>query len=160
MQICFFIGHRDAPENLYGQILAEAENCIRVYGDMEFIVGRYGHFDTMAARAVITLKEKYPGIRLIQLVPDLPPKPLLPGFDGSVYPLGAERVPKRAAIIRANQYIAKKSSVLIAYAVYPASNAWNLVESIQHRINSGELICIRLSQAYNHCRIDNPEVNY
>ena len=51
MSICFFIGHRDTPADVYSQIVAEVERPI-LCGVTEFVVGHYGAFDRMAARAV------------------------------------------------------------------------------------------------------------
>ena len=44
-----------------------------------------------------------------------------------------ERVPKRAAIVRANRYMADHCDFLIAYAWHPASNARELVDYAQAR---------------------------
>ena len=64
MTTCFFIGHRDAPEEVR-PLLAEAiERHIAEYGVKEFVVGHYGAFDRMAAHAVRNAKERHPDIRL------------------------------------------------------------------------------------------------
>ena len=55
------------------------------------------------------------------------------GFDGLIYPDGMEKVPRKAAIIRANRYAVDHCDYLIAYAWHPASNARNLVEYAQRR---------------------------
>ena len=145
MKRCFFIGHRDAPGELYPRVLAAVGAYIRANGEVEFLVGRYGRFDAMATRAVIARKQENPAVRLTQLVPYLPAKPLLPGFDGALIPPGLEFVPRRAAIVYANQYAARTCDALIAYAKHPASNAWNLLAYVQPRIQRGELTLIRLT---------------
>ena len=53
------------------------------------------------------------------------------GFDGTFYPPGMERAPKRAAIVRANRYMADHCDFLIAYAWHTASNARELVDYAQ-----------------------------
>ena len=101
------------------------------HGVTEFLVGQYGAFDRMAAKAVIQLKEKYPDVVLTLLLAYHPgeKKVKLPeGFDGSLYPEGQETVPRRLAIVRANQYAVKHSGYLIAYAWQPGSNARKVVE--------------------------------
>ena len=66
---CFFIGHREAPDNVL-PILQEAVNKhIEEYGVTEFIVGHYGNFDHLAAKAVIAAKRLHPGITLSLLIP-------------------------------------------------------------------------------------------
>lgn len=145
MNICFMMGHRDAPDALYSQILAAAEDYVEKHGDTEFIIGRYGHFDSMAARAIIALKKTHPGIILTQLDPYLPPKPLPTGFDRSVSPPTAECCPKKFAIIKANQYMVKNCDALIIYSVRPASNTRNILEFAQRREKLGnfKLIILR-----------------
>ena len=49
---CFFIGHRDAPDSLASELDALVERHITEYGVGEFVVGRYGGFDALAASAV------------------------------------------------------------------------------------------------------------
>ena len=135
---CFFIGHRDAPSDLYPSILSAVEEHIVQYGVTEFLVGQYGAFDRMAAKAVIQLKEKYPDVVLTLLLAYHPgeKKVELPeGFDGSLYPEGQETVPKRLAIVRANQYAVKHSEYLIAYAWQPGSNAKKVAESAKSNVH-------------------------
>ena len=144
---CFFIGHRDAPSDLYPSILSAVEEHIVQYGVTEFLVGQYGAFDRMAAKAVIRLKEKYPGVALTLLLAYHPgeKKVELPeGFDGSLYPEGQETVPKRLAIVRANQYAVKHSGYLIAYAWQPGSNARKVVEG------AGKMVHKTLINDYSH----------
>ena len=133
---CFFIGHREAPDSLLPAIAAEVERHIIEYGVKDFIVGKYGRFDTLAAKCVKAAKKRHPEVTLALLLPYHPhdrPTPTPPGFDSTFYPPGMETVPKRAAIIRANRYMVDHSGYLIAYAWHPASNARDLVEYAQKR---------------------------
>ena len=68
MNTCFFIGHRDTPAEVYSQIVSEVERLI-LCGVTEFVVGHYGAFDRMAARAVREVKRQHPEIRLLLLLP-------------------------------------------------------------------------------------------
>lgn len=128
---CFFIGHRDAPEAIYPQLLAEVERHIAELGVTEFIVGHYGGFDRLAARAVISAKQRHSNISLLLLLPYHPaeqPIEIPAGFDNTYYPPGMEKVPRRLAIVRANRYVVGHVDYLIAYAWHPASNAQELVK--------------------------------
>ena len=117
--------------------LTEAiEQHIEEYGVTEFIVGNYGGFDHMAAKAVISAKERHPGIILSMLIPYHPaerPIELPQGFDNTFYPPGMENVPRKLAIVHANHYMVDHSDYLIAYAWHPASNARDLVEYAKKR---------------------------
>ncbi len=139
---CFFIGHRDASDSLFPILAAEVERHISEYGATDFVVGRYGRFDSMAAQCVKAAKKRHPEVTLTLLLPYHPyDRPILtpPGFDGTFYPPGMEMVPKRAAIVRANRYMVDHSNYLIAYAWHPASNARDLVEYAQQRQKKGHL---------------------
>lgn len=139
MANCFFIGHRDTKDNLLPELIAEIERHIAVYGVTEFIVGRYGSFDALASKAVKTVKERHPEVLLTCLLPYHPgerPIKLPDYFDGSFYP-PLQGVPRRFAIVRANQYMVDHSDFLIAYAWHPASNSRELVEYARKREQRG-----------------------
>lgn len=137
---CFFIGHREAPVGLMPELVSLVERHILEYGVEEFTVGRYGHFDHMAADAVLEAKKRHPGVRLVYLRPYHPAERNIEtpkGFDGSFYPFTTERVPRQFAIIRANRYMVDHSNYLIAYAWHAASNARELLEYAQRREQRG-----------------------
>lgn len=115
---CFFIGHRYADERIYEKLLAAVDTHISAYGVTDFLVGHYGDFDRMAARAVAEARRAHPGISLTMLLPYYPEDHVIsvpPIFDGTFYPPGMEFCPKRYAIVRANQYAIEHSDYLIAY---------------------------------------------
>ena len=90
---CFFIGHRETPEEIYPVLCAAVEEHIVRYGVTEFIVGRYGCFDGLAAKAVKTAKQTHPEVELTLLLPYHPaerPIPVPDGFDSTYYPPGME----------------------------------------------------------------------
>ena len=146
MSSCFFIGHREASGELFPTLKKIVEKHICEYGVTEFIVGRYGNFDHLAAKAVISLKQQYPQITLSLLIPYHPaerPIETPPGFDNTYYPPGMEKVPRRLAIVRANRFMVDHVDYLIAYAWHPASNARDLVEYARNRQSKGK-ICITM----------------
>lgn len=65
----FFIGHREASEKMYPELKAAVEQHITEYGVTEFIVGHYGGFDRLAARAVVEAKKIHPEVTLTLLLP-------------------------------------------------------------------------------------------
>ena len=135
MKTCFFIGHRDAPESIYDRLLAAVERHITEYGVMDFVVGRYGNFDHLVARAVIEAKQHHSGVALTLLVPYYRTKaePLPAGFDGSLFLDGLETVPKRAAILRANQYMIHHCDYMIVYDAGRIGNTRKLVTEAGNR---------------------------
>ena len=120
MKTCFLIGHRDAPFMIREKLEKAIETAITDYGVTEFVVGQYGAFDKMATSCLAEVKKTHPEIRLVLLLPYHPSERavVLPaGFDGNFYPPGMEAVPRRLAIVRANEYMAKHCDLLIGYAV-------------------------------------------
>lgn len=50
MNSCFFIGHREASEDILPELTEAVKRHTADYGVTEFIVGSYGGFDRMAAK--------------------------------------------------------------------------------------------------------------
>lgn len=156
---CFFIGHREAPNDLL-PILQEAVNKhIEEYGVTEFIIGHYGDFDRLAAKAVISAKQYHPKVTLSLLIPYHPaerPVKAPKGFDNTFYPPDMEKVPRRLAIVRANRYMVDHVDYLIAYAWHPASNARELVEYAERKTEKGAVTVTNIAPQY--CDRLNPGV--
>ncbi len=147
---CFFIGHREASEEIYPALYAAVEQHILEYGVTEFIVGHYGRFDRLAASAVKEAKHFYPEVKLTLLLPYHPAeRPILTpdGFDETFYPPGLESVPRKVAIVRANRYVVDYVDYLIAYVWHPASNARDLVEYAQKRQHNSSIQITLLTHA-------------
>lgn len=149
---CFFIGHREVDSTLFPTLFAEVERHIIEYGVTYFVVGGYGGFDSLAAHAVKEAKKHHPEVVLTRLLPYHPserPTPTPDGFDSTYYPFGMERVPRKAAIIRANRIMVEQSDYLIAYAWHPASNARDLVEYAWRREKRGLIHVVNLAHRGN-----------
>ena len=118
MATCFFIGHHDAPASVRPLLDESVERHISEYGVTSFTVGRYGNFDRMASEAVKAAKKRHRWVTLSLLLPYHPydqPIETPDGYDSTFYPPGMETVPKRVAIVRANQYMIQNTDYLIAY---------------------------------------------
>ena len=125
---CFFIGHGHTGQEVY-PLLAGAVERLILDGVEEFLVGRYGQFDAMAARAVRTAKERHASVTLLLLEPYYRP----------------EAAPKRAAIARANRAAVDGSTHLIAYVKYPG-RARDVLEYALRRERRGLIRVFNLAQ--------------
>ncbi|MBD5101810.1 MAG: hypothetical protein HDT27_03775 [Subdoligranulum sp.] len=146
MGSCFFIGNHDAPPEMERKLRAVVEQHITAYGVVRFVVGHYGAYDAMAARAVAEAKKSHPDISLTILLPYYPAAPdTLPqvAFDDTLYPSEMESVPKRLAITRANRYVIDRCDYLIAY-VHTPGNARKFLEYAQRRERRGLLTITEL----------------
>lgn len=154
MKSCFFIGHREAPSTIFPSLAEAVEHHIADFDVTEFIVGNYGAFDRMAARALAEAKVRHLEISVMLLTPYHPAQRHVeapPGFDGIFYPPGMETVPYRLCVVRANRYMAEHVDYLIAYVWHPASNAQKMLEyALKKKVavmNLGDLHSDRLSPA-------------
>lgn len=65
--ICAFFGHRNIPDDLEPRLCELVVRAVTEYGITEFRDGCYGEFDALAAQVVISLKARYPQLRLVQV---------------------------------------------------------------------------------------------
>lgn len=56
------MGHSDAPNELLPALSAEIERHITEYDVKEFLVGHYGSFDSLAAKALADAKKRHPKV--------------------------------------------------------------------------------------------------
>lgn len=142
MKRCFFLGHQDAPESSGADLTRVLEILIKESRVEEFIVGNYGRFDILVQNMLVQMKEKYPHITLTLLLPYHPAVKVvsLPkGFNQTFYPDNMEKVPKRYAIVKANQYMVNYCDYLVAYLRYPGTNTAKLVEFAKKKESRGEI---------------------
>ena len=121
-KLCFLFGHGDTPVTVLPLLREAIAAHYHQYGIRCFVVGHYGGFDRLAAAALAQQKQLLPDIRLQLLLPYHPaerPVALPEGFDGSLYPDGMERVPRRVAVSRANRMLVDLADSLICYARFP-----------------------------------------
>ena len=143
MKSCFFIVHREASSELLPILTQVVEKHISEYGVTEFIVGGYGGFDHLAAKAVISLKQQYPQITLSLLIPYHPaerPIETPPGFDNTYYPPGMEKVPRKLAIVRANRYMVDHADRIIA--IYNGNGRGGTAYTVEYARRMGREIII------------------
>ena len=140
MKSCFFIGHREADEKILPKLVDTVRKLINEENVRCFYVGGYGGFDRIAASSVKRVKQDYPDISLMLVLPYHPAERPIEtpyGFDGTYYPEGLEGTPKRYAITRANRLVLDSSDWLICYVKHGASNAQKLYEYAKRREKKG-----------------------
>lgn len=144
---CFFIGHRHTPDSLCPRLTEAVERCITEFGVVDFVVGHYGQFDSMAAHAVRHARKHHPEVTLTLLLPYYPYRVVKTPeeYDQTFYPPGMERAPKPFAIVPANQYMMKHSEFLICYNKGYAGNTRDLVELAMRREAKGLITVINLA---------------
>lgn len=147
MKSCFMFGHADTPDDILPILERTVEELYIKYKIQLFYVGNRGNFDRLAALAAKRVKQRYPDLQLFLLLAYHPSDrtiDLTYGFDGSYYP-PLESVPKRYAIIKANNYMAGRVDAIICY-VNHFGNTRNLLERVMRRKLREEIIVVNLSE--------------
>ncbi|MCH5211935.1 MAG: DUF1273 family protein [Oscillospiraceae bacterium] len=126
--IVTFCGHGEITysEEIRKILYNTVEELINQGAD-EFLLGGYGSFDLLAAKTVKILKEKYPHIKSILIIPYINRDFDADIYDCSEYP-PIENVPKRFAILKRNEWMARKADVVVAYVQYDWGGAVKTLE--------------------------------
>lgn len=113
-----FCGHREVyqPDLVRRWLISEVDAAIQD-GAQLFLLGGYGAFDAMAAGVLREAKKKHPNIESILVLAYLDQKVDDFKYDGTTYP-PLERVPRRFAIVKRNQWCVNQSDRLIAYVTH------------------------------------------
>ena len=121
--IVTFCGHREVrePEKIRKWLYETVEGLILEGADC-FYLGGYGQFDAMAANVVRELKQRYPNIRSVLVLPYLDREFDTSRYYESIYP-PLENVPRRYAISKRNEYMVDNADVVIAYVVFSFGGA-------------------------------------
>lgn len=96
-------------------------------GAATFYLGGYGAFDNLAAAAVRRQKKVYPHIEMILVLAYLDRKIDASRYDSTTYP-PLERVPRRYAIVRRNEWMVRESDVVISGVIHDWGGAAKTLE--------------------------------
>ena len=113
--IVTFRGHREFSQEAEVRkwLFSVIEELIQS-GEKEFWHGGYGAFDSMAASVVWELKQKYPYIKSVLVLPYLNKKICITKYDETLYP-DLENVLPRYAISYRNRWMMEKADVVVAF---------------------------------------------
>jgi len=118
-----FIGHRDCFDISKDAIKQKIVELIE-HGYSVFTNGAMGNFDLLCAKCVYELKQIYPQIKNIVVIPYLSFKiPFQEYFDEVVYPEGFEKYHFKSAIVKRNRYLVDNATASICYVKYSFGGA-------------------------------------
>ena len=126
MKIVTFCGHGDLSQKEISYITPYLLCTLEVLiqnGAQEFLLGDYGDFDKLCAKTLKALKNKYSHIICVCVTPYMEREYNKNLYDFSEYP-PLEKVPKRLAIIKRNEYMIDKSDVVISYITHTFGGAY------------------------------------
>lgn len=126
-QTCCFTGHRFLPENEKGKISLDLENTVLSLihsGYRYFGAGGALGFDTLAAQTVLRLRQSYPDIRLILVLPCVSQADKWSPADAAIYQEIMGQANKivytsheytAGCMFKRNRHLVDHSSVCICY---------------------------------------------
>lgn len=135
---CYFIGHADAREEIFPELIHLIEQHITEYGVHTFFFGNHGNYDRLVLRALRDVKERYPHIRRIMVLAYHPTGNAhfsTEDADELFYPF-EEAVLPRFAILEANKRMIRDCDYLIAY-VWHTGKSRDFLEYAQKREAKG-----------------------
>lgn len=101
-------------------------------GAKTFYLGGYGAFDALAAKVVRQHKAVYPHIEMLLVLAYLDRETDASGYDGTTYP-PLEKVPRRYAILRRNEWMVNHSDVVISGVTHNWGGAAKTLEYAQRK---------------------------
>lgn len=135
---CAFFGHalicenEENTERLYEETKKQAENLILNENVDVFLYGGYGEFDKLAVKIILELQESYPTINLylvLAYTSQLHRNEPYFTFNDFIYIPELETVPKRFAIRRRNDWVARKCDFVISYVYAETGGAYEAVKT-------------------------------
>ncbi|MBQ3591663.1 MAG: hypothetical protein II979_06950 [Clostridia bacterium] len=132
--IVTFCGHSQlADKDAIRKRLTDEIQTLLQTGYRKFYLGGYGDFDTLAAVVLDELKDAYPDMVRLLILPYPDRKVDTSLYDGTLYP-PLENVPKRFAISRRNKWMVENSSVMVACVDHDWGGA---AKTLEHAVKKG-----------------------
>ena len=147
MKTCTFFGHRNAYQTDPAALENAICEAIEAHGVTCFWCGGYGAFDSAAAQAVRRLKKRYPHIELVLVYAYLPEgkDERAETYDATLFPDGLETAPRRFAIIRRNEWMARNCNMVIGYI----SHDWGCAHHAYQLAEKHGKLCVNLANSFH-----------
>lgn len=129
-----FCGHSKIADKdtVRKRLTNEIQELLRA-GYRKFYLGGYGDSNNLAAAVLDEMKEDYPDMERLLILPYPDRQVDASLYDGTLYP-PLENVPKRFAISRRNKWMVEKSSVIIACVDHDWGGA---AKTLEHAVRKG-----------------------
>ena len=132
--IVTFCGHRQiADKDTVRKRLKEEILKLLRAGHRKFYLGGYGDFDNLAAVVLNELKDTYPDMERLLILPYPDRNVDTSLYDGTLYP-PLENVPKRFAISHRNRWMTENASVMVACVDHDWGGA---AKTLEHAVKKG-----------------------
>ena len=124
IKVCVFTGHRDLQADFSKKKLKETVKEVIDMGADTFLCGMAMGFDLIAAETVLSLKRKFPHIKLVACIPCVGQEKYFSNTDKRRYVAAVEKADKRVVLSDSyyrgcmqarDRYMADRGDILITY---------------------------------------------
>ncbi|MBQ6625774.1 MAG: hypothetical protein IIX27_00600 [Ruminococcus sp.] len=124
MRSCTFIGHKDCPQEIKEKLCETVEDLIVNSDVRRFYVGTHGSFDRLAYKVLCDFESKYEIEIIVVLSYLYHKKDVYYDLSKTVFPEEVDKADKKYAIVRRNEFMIKRSQVLVCYVNNMVSNSY------------------------------------
>ena len=117
---CTFFGHRYISGNIEERLRYIIMEQINFRGVDTFYVGTHGEFDRLVRKVLKEITKDYVDIRYYVVLSGVPTRGI--EYENSIVPDGIEDVPPRAGIVYRNEWMIKRSDIVISYIDHTAAS--------------------------------------
>ena len=124
IKVCVFTGHRDLQSDFSKKKLKEAVKEVIDMGADTFLCGMAMGFDLIAAETVLSLKRKFPHIKLVACIPCVGQEKYFSNTDKRRYVVAVKKADERVVLSDSyyrgcmqarDRYMADRGDILITY---------------------------------------------
>ena len=124
IKVCVFTGHRDLQSDFSKKKLKEAVKEVIDMGADTFLCGMAMGFDLIAAETVLSLKRKFPHIKLVACIPCVGQEKYFSNTDKRRYVAAVKKADERVVLSDSyyrgcmqarDRYMADRGDILITY---------------------------------------------
>ena len=124
--VCTFFGHHDTPNSIKPRLKKVILNLLEAGADW-FYVGNNGRFDLLVQATLMEI-EKERAIKYSIVLSYVNERAISGNQGATIFAQGQETACPRFAISKRNEWLLKKSDVVVAYATNKCSNTYKLIE--------------------------------
>lgn len=124
IKVCVFTGHRDLQSDFSKKKLKESVKEVIAMGADTFLCGMAMGFDLIAAETVLSLKRKFPHVKLVACIPCIGQEKYFSNTDKRRYVAAVKKADERVVLSDSyyrgcmqarDRYMADRGDILITY---------------------------------------------
>ena len=149
VKICVFTGHRELPSEFSKRALKDEVKKLILAGVDTFLCGMAIGFDLLAAETILSLKKKYPNVKLTACIPCLGQEKYFSKADQKRYVSAVKKADEKVILSDSyyrgcmqvrDKYMAERGDIMLAYCTKKEGGAAYTVRCFQKAHPSGEVI--------------------